>query len=555
MNVSSSSTTSGVLDYLQSALPPATLRQLYLDEEGSKARRGPFVCRAVLQQLSTVSQQVVARLACTGGQFPKAGVQAWIREHHHHAPVSINNASDNNSNEPSKSSHHISGLERVLKELHRWSMVETVCLKPDIPVVKLTDEFYQGVKDCFRHLDVCPWKAVDLQHQLPPGVTPLTTEDLERYTQKVWDAVLHFLVGSDSVEEPSAAVVNFLEETQLMQPDPEDKRRKEDAALVITEKGYDFMLQDQHRQVWLFVEQYLEMIKGKGEKFIHEALLLLICLSLARVGEAYTFGQVPKSARKMLRGWAHFGLVYLQEVPYPKEDDPKNTVTIFYPTRVATQMLGSTADDKAKLTTPASALWSLSSQALEAALQHPEPNDSAHLAIIVQTNFQVCAYTTSELHLRMLSLFCDVPSIRRLPNIIFLKITRDSVKGAFHLGIQARQILRFLEKNAHPKLRTRTSQTAGQGLSPVPANVVDQIWLWDRERSRVRMTEVYAQKCTNRSEYNVVLQFAKDKGAYVFDSPAKGTIYVNYKDAERIRAKATHYRAQIHAGRQQAESG
>ena len=524
--------TSGVLEYLQSVLSTSMLRQLYVDEEGTKARRGPFVCRAVLQQLSPVSQQVVVRLSCTGGQFSRSGVQAWIR----------------NGNR---------GLQKVLMELKQWAIVEEGCIPESVPLIKMTKEFYEGVKDCFRHLDVCPWKAVT--KDLPDGVEPVKTDALERYTQRVWDAVLHFLVGSDSVAEPPQAVVNFLLDTNLMQPDPDDPTRDPNLkALVITEKGYDFMLQDQHRQVWLFVEQYLQMVSDKGDKFVREALLLLICLSLARVGEAYRIGAVPKSARKMLKGWAHFGLVYLQEFPYPLPDNPQNTVTVFYPTRVATQMLGTTAEDKAKLT-PASALWSLSSQALESALALPDPNDSNHLAIIVQTNFQVCAYTTSELHLRMLSLFCDVPTIRRLPNMIFMRITRDSVKGAFNLGIQARQILRFLEKNAHPKLRVRTSNAiAGQGLSPVPANVVDQIWLWDRERSRVRMTEVYEHKCEGplaKQEFKAVLEFAKDRGAHVWSSEATQEIYVDFKHAERVRAYATHWKAKIHAGRQKAEMG
>ena len=68
---------------------------------------------------------------------------------------------------------------------------------------------------------------------------------------------------------------------------------------------------------------------------------------------------------------------------------------------------------------------------------------SSHLAIIVQTNFQLCAYTTSELHVSMLSLFCDETQFRRLPNIVFFKITRDSIKSAFRLGIGSGQVRRL----------------------------------------------------------------------------------------------------------------
>ena len=126
-------------------------------------------------------------------------------------------------------------------------------------------------------------------------------------------------------------------------------------------------------------------------------------------------------------------------------------------------------------------MWTLSCKALEAALAHPRPHDSSHLAIIVQPSFQLCAYTTSDLHVSILRRFCDVHTIRRLPNVVFMCITRDSIKAAFSLGIQAQQILRFLAKHAHPKLRKA-------GVSPIPNNIVDQIYVWDRERRRRQHT-------------------------------------------------------------------
>jgi len=82
-------------------------------------------------------------------------------------------------------------------------------------------------------------------------------------------------------------------------------------------------------------------------------------------------------------------------------------------------------------------------RSLEAALALPEPAKLPHIAILVQTNFHLCAYTTSELHVKMLSLFCYLPEYLRLHNYIIARLTRDSVKVAFVLGITAAQILRF----------------------------------------------------------------------------------------------------------------
>ena len=88
------SVTTGVLDFLHSALPRKELLKLYM-EDG----RGQFVCRAVLQQLLPVSQQVVMRLQCTGGIFPVAGVQVWTCI-----------------------SKKQQGL--MLKELHKWAIIQ-----------------------------------------------------------------------------------------------------------------------------------------------------------------------------------------------------------------------------------------------------------------------------------------------------------------------------------------------------------------------------------------------------------------------------------------------
>ena len=126
--------------------------------------------------------------------------------------------------------------------------------------------------------------------------------ELERYTQRRWDSVLHYLVGSTSeggedIEDPPEAVVHFLEKTGLMQEDPEWRRGStkfgSKAPLVITSRGYEFMLLNVHVQVWQFVLQYLKSLlvsfknKKKAQGIQSEALLFLICLSYCRVGEAY----------------------------------------------------------------------------------------------------------------------------------------------------------------------------------------------------------------------------------------------------------------------------
>lgn len=492
----------GVLDYLVTSLPPETLLQLYTEET-----RGKFVCRVVLQRaLSPVAQHIVVRLNSTGGSFPVSGIQVWSKV------------------KP----------EKIWQELHMWAILNSV--NSGDQMVSLTPEFQTGLRACLCCLDASPWQPVTpvqialIERETGEHVGAVTPEDLERYTQSRWDSVLHFLVGSTGQQEPPSAVVSFLLQTGLMQPDPEFLGAEDEAPLVITEKGYDFMLQDNHQQVWHFVVQYLQSLEAheKGPRLVQENLLLLICLSFARVGEAYLTSSLSKDGRVMVKDLALFGLLYTKKVG-------KN-ITLFYPTRVAMQLMGNDDAHDAR----GSALWALSSKALDTALAHPTPHDSSHLAIIVQTNFQLCAYTTSELHVNMLGLFCDIGTIRRLPNIVFMSVTRDSVKSAFAMGIQARQILRFLEKHAHPNLRS-----TGGGGSSVPTNVVDQIWLWDRERVRVQFTEVYQHQCLMPGEYAAVEEFARDRDGSMWSSERRQQIFLDYGQVENVQTFVRQWRAKM----------
>ena len=91
-----------------------------------------------------------------------------------------------------------------------------------------------------------------------PNQAPTPTQ-LETFTQKRWDSVLHYLVGTDdsNYEDPPEAIQHFLQETGLMQEDP-DYRGKHVAPLIISSKGYEFMLQDVIVQVWQFILKYIK---------------------------------------------------------------------------------------------------------------------------------------------------------------------------------------------------------------------------------------------------------------------------------------------------------
>lgn len=556
--------TTDLFSYFET-LPRSSLLALYEDPS-----RGQYAAKTILQRLPELARQFTIRLSVCGGSFPYDRCASWSSSRTKRdvkaalqrmqalgvidpVPLLMTPEDDDDFEFVQKGTDKSVRMSKYLDHVDPNG------------IISLSPQFYKAIQISLTSLSLSPYPELSneelhqfeqIERQNPgekkkyPNQVP-TFMELETFTQKRWDSVLHYLVGTDDpdYDDPPDAIQNFLEETGLMQQDPE-YRGKQKAPLIISSKGYEFMLQEVHVQVWQFILKYIQKLGAQVnmESFRREALLFLICLSYCRVGKGYPAGALSKDTKKIMKDFSLFGLVYVCRI---------GGATIFFPTRVAVNLVvGSLTDDgvatastsathvsagsaSASESTSIAALSSsaASTRVLENALEDPIPSKN-HIAIIVQTNFQVCAYTTSSLHVSMLGLFCDVTSFRRLPNIIFYRITRDSVKSAFKLGIEARQILRFLKMHAHPRLRT--------GDQPlIPGNVEDQIILWHRELTRVRMEEVYSLQCKDEAEYEAAKQFAKDHDAFGWGSEVKLRILVKYEHAEQTVAFVRRWRTKL----------
>jgi transcription initiation factor TFIIH subunit 4 len=488
-----------LFEYLE-RLPPHALKMIY----ALPAPRGPLVAAAVVRSssLTDIARQIALRLVACGGSFKiQTIVESWIHKHGRRdafvalrrlecmgilmplglatRPGEEGDDIDDEGNEAKRTK--LMEKDACLTEQFKTAMAAYLITSCSSPWPLITREQMDEYK---KHGQ----EKHDGEKESKPSRDPPTLKELESYTQSSWDSVLHFLVGSDEndrgegIKEPDDAMIAFLIQIGLMQPDPDYKGKdKSRAPLVITSKGYEFMLRDSNAQVWQFVLQYLNTCAQHEQKDVIrvEALSILICLGSCRVGEGYHMSVLgSKFARVVIKDFGRFGLLFGCRIA------GKNA---FYPTNAIVNLVASSE----KVGSDASAIIGQSiaaSRALEESLAAPVPSRS-HLAIVVQTNFQVVCYTRSKLHISTLGLFCDVTTFRKLPNVIFFHITRDSIRSAFRLGVLADQILRFLHVHAHPMLRN--------GDQPlVPSNVTDQILLWDKERHRVVMDEVSSQ-CVN----------------------------------------------------------
>ena len=126
-----------------------------------------------------------------------------------------------------------------------------------------------------------------------------------------------------------------------MQEDPDwsatdNSEGYDEAPLVITSRGYEFMLQDVRVQVWQFILQYFQSLENhkRCDEIRSEALLFLICLSFCRVGEAYSAAGLSAIGQTLMKDFSQFGLLYVADAA---GDGGKSKV--FYPTRVAVNLV------------------------------------------------------------------------------------------------------------------------------------------------------------------------------------------------------------------------
>ncbi|KAJ1559841.1 RNA polymerase II transcription factor B 52 kDa subunit, partial [Cladochytrium tenue] len=148
---------------------------------------------------------------------------------------------------------------------------------------------------------------------------------LDTYAAEAWEAVLHYLVGTPTDRRPKA-VMKLLENSGLM-------ARASDSGpdglpeLRITNKGFQFLLQDVNVQVWAFLLQYLDMAEELQMDTV-DVLNFLFQLGSLELGQDYSVDALTETQRHMLDDLKHLGLIYQR----------KKKSSRFYPTRLATSL-------------------------------------------------------------------------------------------------------------------------------------------------------------------------------------------------------------------------
>ena len=94
--------------------------------------------------------------------------------------------------------------------------------------------------------------------------------------------------------------------------------------LLITAKGYEYMLKDRSTQVWHFVFECLKTAQDPGQ-----VLSLLFQIAYCEVGKPYPFAALTDTQRQLVNDFAHLGIVFRKTISSSQ----------FYPSHIAVNMI------------------------------------------------------------------------------------------------------------------------------------------------------------------------------------------------------------------------
>lgn len=416
----------------------------------------------------------------------------------------------------------------------------------------------------------------------------ITIDFLDKYCLTKWENILHFMVGSEVREFPSIGVLTLLRHSGLMELAFDKKKREQigltdvDVAfeeenegtpsfdtlqkLIITNDGFQFLLQDINPQIWTLLLQYLKLAENLKMNPV-DVLNFIFMLGSLELGKGYPVKMLSDTQASMMEDLIDYGLIYYPPVPKLEGDislmtedqlkayEKSKTNRMFYPTRLATTLTSENCNFK----TAAAVI----SQEINNA------RDSGNNgSLIIETNFKLYCYTSSPLQIAILNLFVHLKT--RFTNMVTGAITRESVRSALLNGITSAQIIGYLESHAHPgmvrlaeeklakKIEFETSIGGDKAalletrkLEILPPTVVDQIKLWQLELDRIQSFRGYLYKdfatemefeklCNYGEEIGVVLWKDKLRRKFFVDQDGNAQI-IEY--ANRILRKGNQQRA------------
>lgn len=284
------------------------------------------------------------------------------------------------------------------------------------------------------------------------------------------------------------------------------------------------MLIDISEQIWSFMRYYTQ----EAERQV-DVLQMMFQMNYCVPGNPCAVAALTETQQQLLGDFVEFGLIY-------RKRRGKDSADLFYPTSLGVNIVfGQSKQQQMKAAQESLGqvgqfqrdVRSANGQDISSQDNDGEgPSSSSGMFVILETNFKCYVYTQSSLHVEMLKLFLTIECI--LPNLVVGLVTRKSINSAFKKGIEAKQIIHFLEQNAHPLCRRRHKL--------LPDNVTDQIILWERERNRITLNGgVLYHDFESEEQFLAVVSFALDKGIHRWSNKSKHQLFVDAQHHDTVK--------------------
>ncbi|GAP89394.1 putative RNA polymerase II transcription factor B subunit 2 [Rosellinia necatrix] len=498
-----SANTGSLSEYLEQ-LPGTTFRRLYQQPSTTFA-----IFRRMLPKLA---KTIVMAMLYMQAPFPIAELDAWVK--------------------PSAKRQKDQAIS-ILRSLH-------ILQRDASPTLSLSPNFRTSLQLVLEG-------GGDHNSFGVPSTQPVAVEIdpafLDRYAQKKWDDILHFVVnsvgfssgpGDRTSNGPKQSVKDLMIRGHLVE-------RRGGSGINITQAGFTFLLQEANAQVWTLLLLWLESadavasVKGADEALREgldsvDMLTFFFLLASLELGRAYDTDALTEARRNMLPNLVDFGLVYV----------PPANAQQFFPTRLATTLTSSNTAPRsvsAAFTAAATVNPTLSTAEGGGSISSADPGQDKS-AIILETNFRLYAYVNSPLQIAVLALFVDLKY--RFRGLVSGVLTRASIRRAVDMGITSDQIISYLATHAHEQMHRVASSQRRPVLPPV---VVDQIRLWQLDTERMLATSGFLFKdFEDYKEYSEICNFADDIGVVTWRNDRKGMFFASkvdqIKDFMRTRKKA-----------------
>ncbi|XP_076039109.1 general transcription factor IIH subunit 4 marionette isoform X2 [Oratosquilla oratoria] len=353
----------------------------------------PATCLAVFRELPELSKQFILRLLFVTQPVSQVLVALWIPQ------------IESGIQRSDVALEHKTACQ-ALADMSIW---EEVTDHRQNPAYQLSRVFASNLKVAMFG-GGSPWT---MTKNFEPDPYQRDIEFLDKYALERWETVLQFLVRPHEKDKEKETLGISLVAIRTLLHAGLIESKGDGPNMRITSSGFQFLLLDAASQVWYFLLKYLETVTERGLSLV-SCLSFLFKLSFSTLGKDYSMEGLDSEMLTFLQHLREFGLVYQR----------KRSSGRFYPTHLA---LNITAGHKKGSVSP-----------------------TRQGCLIIETNYRIYAYTTSELQISLLSIFCDIEC--RFPNLVVSSITRQSIRRALTNGIGAEQIISFLKQHCHPQM-------------------------------------------------------------------------------------------------------